>query len=169
MNITDKTPKPIEVEFRDVTESENLPDVNVNKVIQNKKLSLKMVIALLQKKAKKILNNKPKTIALMTKALSFVKKLGNISFLKKHFLDVPKLCDMLSDVINGIYKNIPYASIIVVLVAIIYMVSPFDFLPDAIPFAGLLDDAAILKLVINTIKNDLDSYSSWKNSIEATE
>ena len=46
------------------------------------------------------------------------------------------------------------------------MVTPFDLLHDAIPFLGILDDVAILKAVLNTIKNDLESYSSWKETQE---
>lgn len=159
--------KPIEVEFRDVNESENNHDVNVNKVIKSKNLPLKMVIAALQNKAKTILNNKSKVIELVTKALTFFKKLGNISFLKKWLLDIPKLCDMLIDTINGVYKNTPYSSLVMIAIAIIYAVAPFDLLHDAIPIIGVLDDVVILKAVLNTIKNDLESYTAWKESQEA--
>lgn len=108
-----------------------------------------------------------KVIELVTKALSFCKKLGNISILKKWFIDIPKLCDMLIDTINGVYKNTPYSSLVMVVIAIIYAVSPIDILCDTIPFLGVLDDALILKIVLDTIKNDLESYSSWKEIQDA--
>lgn len=154
--------RPIEVKFNDVVETDNHGDININKVVKTKKLPFKMVVAVLQKKAKNILNNKIKVIKLVTKALSFCKKLGNISFLKKWFLDVPKLCDMLIDTINGVYKNIPYSSLVMAVIAIIYTVSPVDILCDTIPILGVIDDAAILKIVLDTIKNDLKTYTSWK-------
>lgn len=69
----------------------------------------------------------------------------------------------LSEKIN---KNPSYAEKIGVVMAIIYAVTPFDLLHDAIPFLGVLDDVAILKAVLNTIKNDLESYSSWKETQE---
>ncbi len=159
--------KPIEVEFHDVIKTADYQDVNINKVVKSKKIPFKMVVAVLQKKAKNVLKNKEKVIELVTKALSFFKKLGNISFLKKWFLDIPKLCDMLIDSINGTYKNIPYSSLVMVVIAIIYTVSPVDILCDTIPILGILDDAAILKIVLNTIRNDLESYTSWKENQEA--
>lgn len=159
--------KPIEVDFRDVNETENNQDVNVNKVVKSKNLPLKMVIAALQNKAKAVLNNKSKVIELVTKALTFFKKLGNISFIKKWVLDIPKLCDMLIDTINGVYKNTPYSSLVMIAIAIIYAVAPFDLLHDAIPIIGVLDDVVILKAVLKTIKNDLESYTAWKKAQEA--
>lgn len=161
-----KYTKPIEVDFHDVTEIESYQDVNVNKVVKSNKLPFRLVVAKLQNKAKAILNNKSKVIELVTKALAFCKKLGNISFLKKWFLDVPTLCDMLIDSINGEYKNIPYSSLVIVAIAFVYAVTPIDLLPDGIPFAGLIDDALVLKIVIETIKNDLESYDSWKENRE---
>lgn len=160
--------KPIEVEFCDVSETMECQDVNINKVVKSKKIPFKMVVAVLQNKAKRILNNKSKVIKLVTKALSFCKKFGNISFLKKRFLDIPKLCDMLIDTINGVYKSIPYSSLVMIVIAIIYTVSPVDILCDTIPILGILDDAAILKIVVDTIKNDLASYTSWKSVQEAS-
>lgn len=161
-----KYTKPIEVDFHDVTEIESYQDVNVNKVVKSNKLPFRLVVAKLQNKAKAILNNKSKVIELVTKALAFCKKLGNISFLKKWFLDVPTLCDMLIDSINGEYKNIPYSSLVIVAIAFVYAVTPIDLLPDGIPFAGLIDDALVLKIVVETIKNDLESYDSWKENRE---
>ena len=161
-----KYTKPIEVDFHDVTEIESYQDVNVNKVVKSKSLSLKYAIIKFQKEAKAILNNKSKVKELATNTLAFVKKLGNISIIKKWVLDVPKLCDMLIDSINGEYKNIPYSSLVIVAIAFVYAVTPMDLLPDGIPFAGLIDDALVLKIVVETIKNDLESYDSWKENRE---
>ena len=40
------------------------------------------------------------------------------------------------------YTDIPWGSIVMVVVAIIYFVSPIDLIPDWIPIAGYVDDAA---------------------------
>lgn len=153
----------IEVDFTEVIES----PVNQDVTVKPKKASLKILTKLLQNKAKGVLKNKARVVELVTKALSFCKKLGNISFLKKWFLDVPRLCDMLIDTVNGVYKNTPYSSLVMVVIAIIYAVSPIDILPDAIPIAGLIDDAAILKIVLDTIRNDLETYADWKENQKA--
>ena len=60
------------------------------------------------------------------------------------------------------YTDIPWGSIVLVTVALIYFVSPVDFLPDLIPVAGLVDDAAVVAFVISQIKTDLDKFLAWE-------
>ena len=60
------------------------------------------------------------------------------------------------------YVDIPWASIVIVVVAIIYFVSPIDLIPDFIPFAGYIDDAAVIVFVLAQIKSDLDNFLQWE-------
>ena len=135
--------------------------------LKTESFSIKMMFAFLKRKAEKILKNNESVRNLATKALTFTKKLGNVSFLKKWFVDVPSVCDMLIDTINGVYKNIPYSSLVTVTVALIYILSPIDFIVDTFPILGVADDAMVFKIVLDTIKNDLASYKTWKETQNA--
>ena len=135
--------------------------------LKTESFSIKMMFAFLKRKAEKILKNNESVRNLATKTLTFTKKLGNVSFLKKWFVDVPSVCDMLIDTINGVYKNIPYSSLVTITVALIYILSPVDFIVDTFPVLGVADDAMVFKIVLDTIKNDLVSYKTWKETQEA--
>lgn len=135
--------------------------------LKTESFSIKMMFAFLKRKAEKILKNSESVRNMATGALTFTKKLGNVSFLKKWFVDVPSVCDMLIDTINGVYKNIPYSSLVTVTVALIYILSPVDFIVDTFPVLGVADDAMVFKIVLDTIKNDLESYKTWKASQSA--
>ena len=148
----------IEVEFQNA-------DAPVT--LKTESFSIKMMFAFLKRKAEKILKNNESVRNLATKTLTFTKKLGNVSFLKKWFVDVPSVCDMLIDTINGVYKNIPYSSLVTVTVALIYILSPVDFIVDSFPVLGVADDAMVFKIVLDTIKNDLESYNIWKETQNA--
>jgi len=60
------------------------------------------------------------------------------------------------------YTDIPWGSIVMVVVAIIYFVSPIDLIPDFIPVAGFVDDAAVIAFVIKQVKTDLDKFVAWE-------
>lgn len=63
---------------------------------------------------------------------------------------------------NGTYREIPVASLLMVLVAVIYFVSPIDFIPDFIPVAGFIDDALVISLALKQVKTDLDAFMDWE-------
>jgi uncharacterized membrane protein YkvA (DUF1232 family) len=65
--------------------------------------------------------------------------------------------------INREYKDIPWSSIVLVVVAIIYFVSIVDLIPDFLPGAGFIDDAAVVAFVITKIKSDIDKYLLWES------
>ena len=62
------------------------------------------------------------------------------------------------------YTTIPWGSIVLVVVAILYFVMPIDLIFDWIPVGGFIDDAAVIGFVINQIKNDLDAFKKWENT-----
>ena len=50
------------------------------------------------------------------------------------------------------------------LVRRIYFVSPVDLIPDVIPVAGHLDDAAVVGACLALVKSDLDDYKEWREN-----
>ena len=61
------------------------------------------------------------------------------------------------------YTTIPWASIVLVVGSIIYFVSPIDLMPDWLPLAGFIDDAAVLVFVLRQINTDLQRFLEWEN------
>lgn len=90
------------------------------------------------------------------------RKLNNIPFVGEYFADVPTLCLMLGDYVTGKYKEIPFATMLGIVVALAYFLSPIDIVPDFIPVAGLLDDAAVIGFAIQAAHNDIAEYKEWK-------
>lgn len=117
-----------------------------------------------KKKAERLLKNKEKTKKVLSKAKWLCDMLRNLPFIGKLFEDVGTLCELIMDYSRGLYNRIPLATVISILAAIIYLVSPLDLLPDALPFVGVLDDAAIIYIVTMAAKNDIEAYKHWKSS-----
>ena len=85
------------------------------------------------------------------------------SKLKKFIDDVKTFFSMLKDTFSGAYDGVPVGTIAAIIGSLLYVLSPFDLVPDVIPLIGYLDDAAILALCMNFAKIDVDRYKEWKN------
>lgn len=72
------------------------------------------------------------------------------------------LVDLYYDWHSGKYRNIPYKTLTMVSVGILYFVVPTDMIPDILLGAGLVDDAAVLAYIFKQIGRDLDEYKQWK-------
>lgn len=64
--------------------------------------------------------------------------------------------------IGGAYRDIPWGSLVLVTVAILYFVSPLDLVPDGLLGIGFVDDAAVIAFVVSQIKADLDNFLAWE-------
>jgi uncharacterized membrane protein YkvA (DUF1232 family) len=105
------------------------------------------------KKAKKLLEDAVK------KAKGFEKNRGPLSEI---WIYLTALFRLLKAYIRGEYRDIPWGSIVLVTVGIIYFVSPIDLIPDVLPGIGHIDDAAVIAFVVTQIKADLDNFLAWE-------
>ena len=112
-----------------------------------------------QKEAEKILNDASKAEELVRKINS---KLNNIPIVGEYFADVPTLCLMLGDYVTGAYREVPFETMVGIVVALVYFLSPIDLIPDVLPVIGLTDDAAVIGFAVLAAHNDISSYKEWK-------
>jgi len=62
------------------------------------------------------------------------------------------------------YTVVPWGSIVMVTIAILYFVSPIDLILDWLPVAGFVDDAAVMLFVIRQLKQDIDGFLAWEKT-----
>lgn len=91
-----------------------------------------------------------------------IESLDNIPIIGKFFSDVPVMCLLVNDYISGTYKKIPFGSILTIVIALIYFVSPIDLIPDIIPGIGKLDDMLVISVAVGAVHNDIADYREWK-------
>ncbi len=134
-----------------------------------KKLSkdkIKEQIDKFSEKAKEIIDNPEKVSKVLEKAISLCDDLGKLRIIGKHFREASLVCSMLNDYICKRYTKIPTTTVITLLAAILYFVSPIDIIPDFIPLIGHLDDMIVLGFVTDAAKADLKKYEKWKKEKE---
>ena len=71
--------------------------------------------------------------------------------------DLKTMFEMLKAVAKGAYR-LRKETLILVAGAVLYFVIPIDVIPDFIPVAGFVDDAAVIAWVVKTCKGEIDLF-----------
>lgn len=101
-------------------------------------------------------------LTLLENEEKIIKKLRHATPLKK-FFEVGKLmCAMIRDFITGRFPETPWLTIATSVIVLLYVLNPFDFIPDFIPFIGYLDDLVIMTIGLGWIETDLHKYLNWR-------
>ncbi len=106
-------------------------------------------------KAKLYAFNPQKLKALLFQLSSCLSRKG-LSSAKENLL---LMRNYLTDIATGRYKDYDAKKLIIVVAAIIYVVTPFDLLPDLIP-PGLIDDISIVAWAIKEAAEELEKYKN---------
>lgn len=110
-------------------------------------------------KAKSLLKDKDKIDHFLER---LERKLSTIPIGGKYLADIPVLIMLIRAYVNKEYIEIPIGSIIAILSALIYVLSPVDLIPDFIPGVGYLDDAAVIAVAYKLVHDDVVEYKEWK-------
>ena len=86
-----------------------------------------------------------------------------MGILTRLFQDLRMLIPLIKDYWKGNYRDVSAKSIIIFVVALVYIVSPFDLIPDYIIGLGQIDDAVILGLALYFLERDLMKYKECKD------
>lgn len=81
--------------------------------------------------------------------------------LRRFLGDVRLMCSILRDYWRREYRAVPWWAIAAITFALLYVMNPFDIVPDMIPFVGLLDDAAVVAACLALVGEQLESYQHW--------
>ena len=113
--------------------------------------------------ARKIMHNPEKMEQLLERAEN--KKAFLISDKAAKVLsNVPEFIDFIKSYIKKEYSEVPVKSIIAIISAILYFVSPVDAIPDVFLILGLTDDIAILAFCLKAFSDDFEKYKKWKEN-----
>lgn len=111
------------------------------------------------KEAEKLLENEDKLERFLQR---LEKKLKIIPIAGDKLAVVPVMASLLKNYAEKEYTDIPIGTIIAIISALMYFVSPIDFVPDSIPVLGYFDDAAVVAACWKLVQSDVDEYVVWR-------
>ena len=92
------------------------------------------------------------------------KKLSLIPVAGDMLSKVPAMVSLVRSYAKGEYRDLPLGSVLAIVAAILYVVNQVDLIPDFIPGAGYLDDAAVLAVCLKLVGDDVDEYVAWRKA-----
>lgn len=88
--------------------------------------------------------------------LKLIPKIGNRAS------DIAVLLSLIRAYVKKQYTDVSPSTIMLAVAGLIYVVTPVDLIPDYILGPGLLDDAAVIGIVLQAIQMDLNKYKKWQ-------
>lgn len=116
----------------------------------------------LEGKANAIYINDENLMGLLNKVKT---KVEESEQLNKFWDEIKLLIDLLRDWSRGEYKDVSRNNLIIIIGGLMYIVNPFDILPDFIP-GGFIDDLLVLMFVIKKTSEELKKYKEWREKGE---
>lgn len=91
-------------------------------------------------------------------------KLKIVPTIGPYMSDIVCMVSLVRSFIRKEYRDVPLSTITSIVSALLYLISPIDLIPDAIPVAGYADDIALLVWVMKGIHDDTEKYKQWRNA-----
>ena len=110
--------------------------------------------------AEKLLKDKDKLeefLQKLEKKLETIPKVGNA------LSALPTMVSLIKSYIKKEYTEIPLKTIIAIISAGIYFLSPVDLIPDVIPGIGYIDDATVVTVCLSLVGDDIEEYKKWRD------
>ena len=107
-----------------------------------------------QKKPEDVIREKDRTLGAIDKVSAFAGLMD----------DIRTAYGMVADATAGRYKGISKGTIALLVGGLAYLALPVDIVPDFIPVAGWLDDAAVLAWIFRQSTAELARYRAWRKT-----
>lgn len=111
-----------------------------------------------QNDAEQIVNDEERMNDLLDKEEEFTNKKG-LSRIRKQLI---LLWNYVKAVMSGEYVDYSAWAFIKATAALLYVVSPFDLIPDFFPWVGWADDVLVIGYVCNLLMTELDAFAAWQ-------
>lgn len=112
--------------------------------------------------AERLVRNPRELLILLTRAERRLDRVnvGRLTPIKK---DVQTLLRLMRAYGEGRYREVSGKNLALAGLAIMYLVSPLDVMPDFLP-GGFFDDAAVIGFVVKRIRNELAAFEIWEQA-----
>ena len=119
-------------------------------------------------KAKETIAENDRVKALLGEAKSKLEKISKNTDERSNFVgQLQLLVRMVRAHFSGEYSAFSIPTILSIVFALVYFITPIDMIPDFIPGLGLSDDISIVYFIFRSITDDITRFQEWESSLES--
>lgn len=116
-----------------------------------------------RQRAKEIVNDNVQLKQLVVQAREKLKKTqANRQVGKGASRTIRTFLRMIKAYLAGEYKEIPWKSLLLMVLGLVYFIMPLDIVPDFIPVAGFVDDLSLVVAIGKSIQGDINDFADWE-------
>lgn len=120
-------------------------------------------ITSIMSKAKETISSNERVRKLLEAGKEKLDELSKSDADKKTFVSqIQMIIKMVKTHISGEYRSFSIQSILLLVFALIYFITPLDLLPDFIPGLGFTDDISIVLFILKSLESDIDEFREWE-------
>lgn len=116
-------------------------------------------------KAKAVITENERVKALLSEAKSKLDKINNDSQERATFINqIQLLIKMVKAHFRGEYHAFSTSTLLSIVFALVYFITPIDLIPDFIPVLGLTDDVSLVYFIFKSLTDDIAAFRAWENT-----
>ena len=124
---------------------------------------LKNAKALFGKQVKAIVRQEKKLIELIQSVIGKISKLAHNPKVQKLIEPIQIFVRMTKAHFKGEHK-VALSTLGLIVLALVYFVSPLDFIPDFLGVIGFADDLSVVLAVYTQVKNEVEEFLNWERT-----
>ena len=114
-----------------------------------------------RKRAERLISQPEATLSTADRAMAKADRVGKLGQTLTEVFTLGRLARAWA---RGDYREVSRATIVMVMGALVYFLSPIDAILDAIPVLGFIDDAMVLAWVVSEIRAELADFRIWEQT-----
>lgn len=119
--------------------------------------------ALFGKQVESLIKQKEKVAELIAGVGNKILRFGNNTRVKQLIEPISVFIRMIKAHFNGSHK-LTNSTLGLVLLALVYFVSPIDIIPDFLGFFGFADDLSVVLAVYAKVKDEINQFLDWERT-----
>lgn len=77
--------------------------------------------------------------------------------------NLASLFRMIRAYLEGEYRDVTWANLVLIVAAIVYFITPVDLIPDFLAALGYVDDAAIIAWTLQKVAGEIEPFLEWES------